>query len=123
MKLIIRLVLIIALTWFLSFYLPWWIVIPVAFVIGAVIGGTGINAFISGFLGAGLLWLVYSWYLDIQTDSVLTEKILNLFPFDDKILLIIASGLIGGLCGGFGALSGNSFRKLFLKSKPKSFYS
>lgn len=123
MKLIVRLILIVALTWFLSFYLPWWIVIVVSFLVGLVIDGSGFNAFISGFLGAGLLWLIYSWYLDIQTNSILSSKLVELFPFDDKILLIIMSGLIGGLCGGFGAVTGNSFRKMFVKTKPKSFYS
>lgn len=122
MKLIIRIILIVALTYLLSMVAPWWILMMVAFVIGFLLHGNGFNVFISGFLGAGLLWMIYAWYLDTKTNSILSEKIVELFPFDDKIFLIVAAGLIGGLTGGFSCLAGNSFRQLFLKKKTKSFY-
>ncbi|MEQ8472535.1 MAG: hypothetical protein RIC35_15190 [Marinoscillum sp.] len=123
MKLIIRIFLIIIVAYFLSFYLPWWSLIVLTFIIGFLIPGHGLNLFISGFLGGGLLWMAYSWYLDTKTQSILTDKIIHLFPFEDGFLLIILSGLIGGLSAGFGCLSGNSFRHLFMKKKTKSFYS
>lgn len=122
MKLILRLLLIVIATYLISFYLPWWSVFLIAFVIGFFIPGGNFNVFISGFLGAGLLWMIYAWYLDIKTNSILSEKVVLLFPFNDKILLIITAGIIGALSGGFGALTGNSFRQLFIKKKPKSFY-
>lgn len=123
MKLIIRLLLILLITWFVSWYLPWWSITLVAFLIGFFIPGGSFNVFISGFLGGGLLWMAYAWYLDIQTNSILTDKVVQLFPFDDKILLIISTGFVGALCGAFGAVTGNSFRQLFIRKKPKSFYS
>ncbi|RED97539.1 hypothetical protein [Marinoscillum furvescens] len=123
MKLIARLILVMILTYFLSFYMPWWIVFVVTFLTGFIIHGSGINVFIGTFLGAGLVWMLYAWYLDYNTASILSQKVIQLFPFDDPMMLIITSGLVGGLCGGFGGLSGNSFRQLFLKKKQKSFYS
>lgn len=123
MKLILRILLIIVITYLLSLYAQWWILIGVAFLVGFIIYGNSFNVFLSGFLGGGLLWLSYSWYLDVQTNSILSEKIVELFPFDESLYLIIASGLIGALAGGFGAVTGNSFRLMFTRKKTKSFYS
>ena len=76
-----------------------------------------------GFLGGGLLWMTYAWLIDVQTESILSEKIVKLFPFDDPIFLLVLTGLLGAIAGALGALSGNSFRQLFMKKKQKSFYS
>ena len=59
--------------------------------------GNGFNVFISGFLGGGLVWLVYAWYIDTKTNSILSAKVVELFPFEDKIFLVIAAGVIGAL--------------------------
>jgi len=123
MKLIARIIIILAASYLLSFYAPWWILMIISFLVGFSIYGGGFTVFLSGFLGGGLLWLSYSWYLDYQTQSILSEKIVNLFPFDDKLYLIILSGLIGGLASGFAAITGNSLRLIFVKKKSKSFYS
>ena len=123
MKLIARIILIILFTYLLSFVLQWWIIIAISFIVGFALYGNGFNVFISGFLGGGLLWLSYAWYLDIKTSAILSEKIVELFPFNDNIFLIIGAGVVGGLCTGLGALTGNSFRLMFVKRKTKSFYS
>lgn len=122
MKLLIRLILITVFAYFLPFYLPWWSLVVIAFIIGFLINGTGFGVFVSGFLGGGLTWMIYAWYLDVTTNSILSVKVVQLFPFEDTLFLIIATGLIGALCGGFGALSGSAFRDLFIKHKPKSYY-
>ena len=123
MKLIARIILIIILSYLLSLYFPWWVLMVVSFVVGFAIPGNGINLFIAGFLGGGLLWMSYAWYIDIKTESILSNKIVELFPFSDSIFLLIITGVIGALAGAFGALSGGSFRQLFMKKKQKSFYS
>ena len=122
MKLIFRIILIGVLSYFLSLYAPWWVIIMISFLIGFTMYGNSFNVFISGFLGGGILWIGYAWFLDITTNSILSEKIVKLFPIDDPFLLIIAAGLIGGFSAGFGALSGNSFRLMFTKKKKKGFY-
>lgn len=122
MKLIFRIILITSLTYLLSLVMPWWILFAVTFLFGFLLHGNGINAFISGFLGVGLLWMIYAWYLDIKSNAILSDKLVSLFPFEDPNYLIIITGLIGGISGGFGCMTGNSFRQIFLKKKTKSFY-
>lgn len=123
MKLIVRLVLIGLFTYLLSFYFPWWILFIVTFVISFLIHGSYINTFITGFLGVGLVWIGLAAYIDFKTNSFFSEKIVQLFPIEESYYLIVIAGLIGAVCGGFGALVGNSFKFLFIKKKTKGFYS
>lgn len=123
MKLIARIILILGVSYLASFYFPWWTLIVVGFAVGFAIPGNSINQFIAGFLGGGLLWMALAWSIDVQTQSILTNKIVKLFEFQDTIFLLILTGLVGAFSGALGALSGNSFRQMFLKKKQKSFYS
>ncbi len=123
MLFITKLVLIGVLGLIVSFILPWWGLMVVAFLITFLMPGNNFNAFLSGFLGAGLVWMVMAWKIDVETASIMSQKIVQLFPVNDTNMLVIITGLIGGLSGGLGAFTGNSFRQLFLKKKEKSFYS
>lgn len=94
-----------------------------AFLICYLLHGSGFSAFNSGFLGGGIVWLGVSFKIDLDTASIMTEKIVQLFPFSDGTQLIILAGVIGALTTGFSAQAGNSFRQIFIKKVSKSFYS
>ena len=123
MKFILRLLIILILGYFAPFFPPWWPILVIGFATGVLLPGNGFNLFNAGFLGGGLVWLGLSFKIDLETEGILSEKIVQLFPFSDPTLLLIAAGLIGALCGGLSALSGNSFRKIFMKRPQKSLYS
>jgi len=123
MKLIARILIIATLTYIVSFYAPWWFGAIISGLVALIIYSSGISAFISGLIGVGIIWFGYAFYLDFSSDAYFSGKIIELFPFDDPIILIVLSGLIGGLIGGFGALAGHTFRGLFIKKKSKSLYS
>ena len=123
MPFIIKFILIGILGFLVSFVLPWWSFLIVGFVVAFLMPGNNFNALLSGFLGAGIVWLVMAWKIDVETASIMSQKIVQLFPVEDTNMLVILTGLIGGLSGGMGAFTGNSFRQLFLKKKEKSFYS
>lgn len=123
MKLIVRIILIGAITYFLSPFFTWWTGMLAAFLVCMIITpSTGLNAFIAGFLGVGLVWLGVSWVLDVANQSSFSSKIVELFPVDDSILLILVTGLVGGLSGGLAAITGANFKKLFAKEKKKGGY-
>ena len=123
MKLILRLLIIAILSYFLPYYLPWWSVALISFLAGLVIPGPGLNVFISGFLGVGLIWSYLAWQIDSSTGSILTEKVASLLTLDNSMYLLIATGLIGAIVGGLSCSTGNSFRQIFIKKKPRSLYS
>lgn len=123
MKFIFRFLIIILLGYFLPFYLPWWILIIICFLVGFFIPGNSFTVFNAGFLGGGVVWMGLSFKLDSDTQSIMSEKIVQLMPFDDATLLIIIAGLIGAIVGGFSAVSGGSLRSIFIKKKQTSLYS
>ncbi len=123
MKLIFRTLVLGLVIYLLPSFLPWWSIVPTAIIAGLLLPGPAINAFISGFLSGGTVWLFLAWQIDNTTQSFLSEKIVQLFPFSDATYLVILSGLLGGLLAGLGTLSGSSFRQIFIKKKQRSLYS
>lgn len=123
MKLIIRLIFIGALTYLLSPVFTWWTAMVVAFIVCYISPSSGLNAFVAGFLGVGLVWMGHAWNLDVLNTSTFSNTIAEIMQVSDPILLVFATGLVGGLAGGFASLSGTFFRQLFLKSKKRSLYS
>lgn len=123
MLFIFRLILISTLTYLFGIIAPWWTAILAAAAVAFFLPGNNLNTFLSGFMGAGLIWMVVAWKVDVETNSIISEKMIQLFPVDDVNMLIIVTAVLGGLAGALGAFCGNSFRQIFIKKKEKSFYS
>lgn len=88
-------------------FLPWWCIAPVAFVLAVLVGRTGGKAFLAGFFGVGLGWLVLAIWLNGQNNSLLARRVAELLPLGGSILLLLlVTVAIGGLVGGLAALSG-----------------
>ena len=96
----------VALCFILQYFLPWWTLVIGAFAGGYFFGNKGWMAFLSGLLGVGLLWFVTAMTIDIQTQSILTEKVAKIFPTKTPALLFLVTAIIGGLPGAFAALTG-----------------
>lgn len=123
MKLIVRIIAISILTYFISPFGSWWICMASAFIVCFISPSSGLNAFIAGFLGTGLVWLGHAWNLDVMNESNFSTKVAEVMQMGEPLILILVSGAVGGLSGGFAALTGTSFRKLFAKKQKTSFYS
>ena len=89
-----------------QYFLPWWTMALIALIVGYIFHNSGFTSFVAGFLGVGLLWLVMAYYVDSTTQSILTEKVNKLFPLNVFIMMTV----IGGLVGGFAALTGTLMR-------------
>lgn len=91
---------------------PWWGLT----LIGALAGwllrptpGTGFNA---GFLAGFLLWLGLALALNSANDGVLSARIGRLFGNIGGWLLVLITGLFGGILASFGVLTGRFARDL-----------
>lgn len=103
------------LTGLLSFvsglYLPWWMIAVIAFLAAILVHQKAGKAFWSGFLALFLLWGILAFWIDLQNDHILSKKIASILPLGgNSYLLILVTGIIGGLVAGFGALSGHYLR-------------
>jgi hypothetical protein len=92
----------------LELLLPWWSIAIAAFV-GGYAFRTNAN-FLAGLLSIGLLWLFTSFIIDLSSATTLTEKVAMIFSVSKPVLFLLTS-LVGGLVGGFAAMSGSALRK------------
>lgn len=92
----------------LELFMPWWcIAIP------ALAAGYALKSkanFLAGLLGIALLWLIKALIVDISASAPLAERVAAIFSLN-KPLLILVTSLIGGLVGGFAAMTGASLKR------------
>ena len=111
MKFIVSLLLTALLSFAAGLYLPWWSIAICAFVVSVLIIQQPFRAFLAGFGGVFLLWLVLSWAIDVANNEILSYKIAQIFPLGGiSFLLILVTAIVGGLVGGLAALSGSYLR-------------
>lgn len=99
----------------LQLFLPWWIIAVVAFAVAIAIKQSSGMAFLSGFTGVFLLWVIYAFTLSSANDNILASRVAELLkPLTHGIIavLYVLTGIIGGLVAGFAALSGSLAGKL-----------
>jgi hypothetical protein len=100
--------------------LPWWGLPLACLLCGYLTAPMNRSAFMAGFLGGFVAWGLPALYLDLQNDSILTAKVIRLFPLPEMpILLVLLTALLGGIMGGFACKTGDLFRRFFLKEKAR----
>ncbi|MEM6345309.1 MAG: hypothetical protein AAF927_15565 [Bacteroidota bacterium] len=127
MRFILRIFLIAALSYWAQLYLPFWIAAVVAFVISFLLSRRPPKrsfgrkksrrsfSFLAGFLALALLWGGLAFYLDHENASILSTKLSQYLlqaqsgPMAGPFPLVAMTALIGGLIGGFSAMTGNLF--------------
>lgn len=91
----------------LSLFFPWWSVMIAAFVTALFFSLQRAAVFFVPFLAIFLFWSLYACWLGISNDFILSKKIAILLPLGGQaFLLILVTGLIGGLAAGVAALFG-----------------
>jgi len=89
---------------------PWWSAVIASFLISVIISTKGVSSFVAGFLGIAILWFFMATITDIQTNSILTTRVAEIFSLPNSMSLIIVTAIVGGIAGGFGALTGSTLR-------------
>jgi hypothetical protein len=102
MKFSIQIIITIAACFLFQIFFPWWTMAIGALGVAVVVGNKAWISFVAGFVGVGILWFGMAYYIDQTTHSILTEKVNKLLPLNSFVL----TTLIGGLVGGFAALTG-----------------
>lgn len=111
MKLLLSILLTATLSYIAGIYLPWWSMAIIAFAIALFIPQKPGYGFLSGFLGIFFMWGLVAFWWDIKNDSILSGRIAQLFQLgENPFLLILVTAFVGGLVGGFAAMSGSSLR-------------
>ena len=93
--------------------LPWWSVVLGAFGVGAWRGASGWRSAFDGFSGVGLLWLAAVVAVHVRSQGILTQRLAGMFGMPAGFMLLLLTGVVGGLAGAAAAACGYWFRMLF----------
>lgn len=96
----------------LQIWFPWWSMVIAAAVLSFFMGKNFKQAFLSGFVACGLVWLVYAMMITSTEGSLMTDRIALLFTLPASWLLYVISFVIAATGGGLGASFGYSLKKL-----------
>ena len=95
-------------------FFDWWIIALVAFLVALYLNQSGLKSWAFGFVGVFVLWSAFATYLNMQNGGLLSAKMAELLA-QGKVTgtnLVYLTGFIGGVVGGFSALSGSLARKI-----------
>ena len=119
MKFIAQFILIALFTFLGQFIMPWWGLFITAGVLGALIQTKGFFTFLAGFIAIAGLWFMQIYLIDAANASLLSTKVAAIFTLSSPMQLMLISSLIGGICGGFAALTGKFFASIFRKERKR----
>ena len=95
---------------------PWWVSAIVAFWVGFWIADSPQRSYLYGFVAMLLMWSIFAGFQSSANGGLITTAFSNIFG--GKVSggqLIMVTGFIGGLVGGFSAMSGTLLRHIFKK--------
>ncbi|WP_207428611.1 hypothetical protein [Pedobacter sp. SYSU D00535] len=102
-----------------QFFLPWWIIGPLAFGFSFWKAYSGRNAFQSAFYAVALLWAVIALIHTLENENILANRVGQLFMLPawnfNWVIMLMVTALIGGLAAGVAALAGYYCRLAFTK--------
>lgn len=97
-------------------FLPWWSIVLIAALLSFLFSLRVSISFWIGFLAVALLWGGYAGYLSAMNEGILAARMGKVFGGINGTLLIIVTGILGGIFGGLGALTGSLGRRLLKQS-------
>jgi hypothetical protein len=121
MKFFLKIIVIGLILYFGGPHFGWWWIAVSAFIGGALIKTSGVRSFFAGAFGVGLIWLWMALKIDIATESILTDKIAELFSVSHRWIIIGITVVVGSIVGALSSWTGHNFRKLF-ERKRRGYY-
>jgi len=100
----------------LSIFLPWWSVMTAALTTALFVPLKKAAVFFVPFLAILLFWIVYSYLLSSGNDFTLAKRIAILLPLGgDPYVLMLVTGVVGGLAAGIAAVFGKQLSLMVKK--------
>jgi hypothetical protein len=91
-----------------EYFLPWWTMAVMSFLVAFALRPP--KAFMCGFLGIAVLWLIAAMFKDIPNEHILSRRMAVLFHLPGYGLFMLVTVLLGALIGGTAAAAGALFR-------------
>lgn len=115
MRSFVKILLTSALVLVAQFYLPWYVIMIIPFVISIIIKTNGAASFFSASIPVSFIWIIQAYLIHTSTGDILTSRMAHVFPLDGSAnLLLLVTGIIGGIASGLAGLTGNAFRNMLI---------
>ena len=101
----------------LQFLLPWWIVLVIAFATCGLIAKTGRIAFWSLFFAIALLWMGMALFKSLPNYNILAGRVAEMLSVKVWWMVLVLTGVFGGLAAAITGYCGYHFRKAVLIKK------
>lgn len=99
-----------------SFFLPWWSVMIAGFITALVFPLKRSAVFFVPFIAIMLFWIIYAFITSQSNDFILAKKIAVLLSLNgNAYLLMLVTGVVGGLAAGIAGIFGKQCRLVFSK--------
>lgn len=99
--------------------MPWWVVMPVAFVIILILPMRGGRAFLSTGLGAAIAFFILSYMADTANEHILSSRMAMLFGLPSYAFMLLLTTLTGFTTAGLGGWTAALLRRLIRKQERK----
>lgn len=99
--------LIIVSAFILNLFLPWWSIALAGLIFGFVFKEKALTSFLWGFTALFILWGSQAMYTHLANDGVLTGRIAEMLGVGSPLIVVLITGVIGGIVGGLSTLTGS----------------
>jgi energy-coupling factor transporter transmembrane protein EcfT len=113
-------IVILILSFALQLFLPWWLIIVIAFATCGIIGKTAKISFWQPFFAILLLWAGMALYKSFPNQHLLAGRIAEMFGLKVWPAILAVTSILGGIVAGISGLCGYYFRKSIIKETHKS---
>lgn len=111
----ILLILLIITAYLVNLVFPWWGIAITGLVLGFQMKPSSGKAFGIGFVALFLLWSGQALYIHLANDGILSTRIAEMLGVGSPILVILITGIVGGLVSGLAVLCGSFIKESFFK--------
>ncbi|WP_411894487.1 hypothetical protein [Winogradskyella sp. A2] len=116
-KNIINFIATIIIAYVLSLFMGWYSVMIASIITAFLIPLKRFTVFLVPFLAIFILWVVLSYLMGSSNDFILGERIADLLSLNGNVyLLLIITGLVGGIASGVAAIFGKQLSVLNTKA-------
>ena len=103
--------------WFVQPVTPWWSIAALAAIASAIFGYRYWSAIGAAFLGGFILWYFVASQFDAANESILSGRIGTMLGGLSASMVLVATGIIGGITAGLGGWLGYAAKSLFIGDK------